>query len=95
MADDNLMLEILRNIQASTTALTQRMEVVTSTLDVHSNVLNVLRQDVLLIRAALNDFEKTRFSSGEAQVIHDELSRLHQEQDELAVRVGVLEAEKQ
>jgi hypothetical protein len=38
--------------------------------------------------------EHTRVPAGEVEAIHTDLNRLHEEQDQLAVRVGVLERAK-
>jgi hypothetical protein len=53
MAEDAV-LEIPKKIHASTTSLSQRMDVVTSTLQVQGGVLIVLQQDVRMIRSAVN-----------------------------------------
>jgi ubiquinone biosynthesis protein UbiJ len=49
------------------------------------NMLSTLNQDVRMVRAAINDMERTRFSAGEAAAIHEDLNRL-------MARVEALEA---
>lgn len=50
-----------------------------------------LAQDVRMVRAAINDFAKTNVTSGEVEVIHEDLNRLQRDYSDLAGRVGVIE----
>ena len=60
-------------------------------LDYQEQMLNAMQQDVRMIRVAINDMEKTRFTSGEVTVLHEDLNRLQKDHADLAVRVGMLE----
>ena len=61
------------------------------TLRVQTDFLLRLEQEIRMVRSALNDMEKTRFTAGEAEAIHGDLNRLQSEFVDLEVRVGVLE----
>ena len=67
-------------------------------LDYHEQLLNaigqdvgLIRTDVRMVRAAVNDMERTRFTSGEAEVIHEDINRLQVISTDLRARVKVLE----
>lgn len=57
----------------------------------HTRTLNVLQQDVRLIRAAVNDIARTDVTSGEVEAIHHDLNRLQQQVSELTARLEIVE----
>lgn len=74
---DEVVLKILRDIQARQAADSRRLE--------------MMQQDIRMLRAALNDFAKTNVSSGEIEAIHEDLNRLQHETLELDARLSSLE----
>jgi ubiquinone biosynthesis protein UbiJ len=57
----------------------------------HSRQLDVLQQDVRMIRIAINDMERTRVTAGEVEVLHEDFNRLRQGFADLESRVEVME----
>jgi hypothetical protein len=95
---ENAVLEILRAIQTDLAGLKTdvagvKSDVVAVNRQVggHTRTLNVLQQDVRLIRAAVNDIARTDVTSGEVEALHHDVNRLQQEVSELAARVEVIE----
>jgi hypothetical protein len=96
--DEDAIMQILKSIQETqakhTIALTKLEERAVNNsiaFGVQQKTLNALHQDVRMVRAALNDMERTRFSAGEAAALHEDVGRLQALHTDLAVRVGVLE----
>lgn len=56
--------------------------------------ITVLQQDTRMVRAAINEMEVTRFTSGEAEALHTDVSRLQHDYYGLTVRLGKLEARR-
>jgi hypothetical protein len=83
MADDAVM-EILRRIQANLAGLDRRV----------TGHLNVLSQDVRMIRAAFHDMGETRATEGEVEVLHEDLTRVQQSLADLTARVEELESQR-
>jgi cob(I)alamin adenosyltransferase len=94
MTDDAVM-PILRNIQAdlaSVKADLTDLKVSVGALDRRATgQLNVLQQDVRMIRAALHDIGETRVTEGEITVLHEDVNRVTQRLSELESRVDALE----
>jgi hypothetical protein len=97
MADDAV-LEILKSIQADVKSVQVKLDRVDHTTTVHGVGLNlltrevrVLQQDTRELRTAINDMERTRFTKGEVEALHTDVTRLQQDHHDLAVKVGVLE----
>jgi len=67
MPDDAVM-EILRRIQTSLAGLDRRV----------TGQLNVLQQDVRMVRAAIHDMGETRVTEGEVEVLHEDVNRVQQ-----------------
>jgi ubiquinone biosynthesis protein UbiJ len=80
MADDAVM-EILRRIQASIAALDRRV----------TGQLNILSQDVRMIRSTIHDMGETRVTEGEVAVLHEDINRVQQTLADLTARVEALE----
>ena len=99
MSDD--VVEILKAIQAQfggMDIMIRDMSHQITGLEVGQQRLNdqitVLQQDVRDIRTAINDMERTRFTSGEAEALHKDVSRLQQDYYGLTVRLGKMEARR-
>jgi hypothetical protein len=82
---DNLVLALLRRLDT-------KIDRVAADVRNHTSLLNVLRQDVVMVRAAINDMARTSFTAGEAEALHEELNRLQEEFAKLAARVEIIEA---
>lgn len=112
MTDENVVLEILRAMQADLAMVKRDVAMVKADVaalktdvaalktDVaalqrqagsHTRTLNVLQQDVRMIRAAVNDIARTDVTSGEVEALHHDLNRLQQDFADLAARVDVIE----
>lgn len=63
-----------------------------SGLPIMSNSIHELRQDMRMVRAAINDMAKTDITSGEVEALHQDLERLLRRQEELEARIGTIEA---
>jgi hypothetical protein len=50
-----------------------------------------LRQDIRMMRAAVNDMARVNITAGEVEALHTELDRLHTKQVEIETRVATLE----
>jgi prefoldin subunit 5 len=50
-----------------------------------------LRQDIRMMRAAINDMARVNITAGEVEALHTELDRLHTKQVEIEARVATLE----
>lgn len=74
---NDIILKILRDIQARQAADSRRLE--------------IMQQDIRMLRAALNDFAKTNVSSGEIEAIHEDLNRLQHQALEFDARLSNLE----
>jgi chromosome segregation ATPase len=52
-----------------------------------------LRQDMCMMRAAINDLAREHITAGEVVAIHDDLNRVQTKQMELETRIATLERE--
>jgi ubiquinone biosynthesis protein UbiJ len=50
-----------------------------------------IRQELRMVRAAINDIAKTNITSGEVEALHDDVNRLQDRQNELEARLLTLE----
>jgi archaellum component FlaC len=100
MADepDNLVLVHLRGLDAKIDRIADDLNTVKGDLIAvktevggHTRTLDVLRQDVRMIRAAVNDIARTDVTSGEVEALHHDLNRVEKELAELAARVEIIE----
>jgi archaellum component FlaC len=86
MADDETLREILallRDIQAT-------VKDVQAEQRNQKQVTGWIRQSLRMQKAALNDFEKTRVSSGEVATLHEELDAAIARIDELSIEIEKL-----
>jgi hypothetical protein len=81
---DDAMMEVLRRIHANLAGLDRRV----------TAQLNVLQQDVRMIRAAIHDMGNTRVTEGEVEVIHEDVNRVQQGLADLTTRVEELEGRR-
>ena len=81
---DNLVLTLLRRLDT-------KIDRVAADVRNHTSLLNVLRQDMVMVRAAINDMARTSFTAGEAEAIHEELNRLQGDFAQLAARLDIIE----
>src|ERR1700685_230953 len=98
MADepDNLVLVHLRGLDAKIDRIAGDLVAVKGDLIAvktevggHTRTLDVLRQDVRMIRAAVNDIARIDVTSGEVEALHHDLNRVEKELAELAARVEI------
>ena len=54
-----------------------------------------LRQDMRMMRAAINDLARTNITAGEVAAMHDDINRVQDKQMELERRIATLEREAQ
>jgi hypothetical protein len=59
----------------------------------HSNI-RVLHQDVRELRSAINEFARTNPTTGEIEALHTDVNRVLERQNELEIRLIVLEEAK-
>ena len=88
---DNLVLAQLRKLDVKVDRIAGDVAELRKQAGGHTRTLNVLQQDVRLIRAAVNDIARVDVTSGEVEALHHDLNRLQQEVSELAARVEVIE----
>jgi len=95
--DEDAILKVLQALEEHKAILHEIVQKARK-LDHQEQMLNIIgqdvrkmRQDVRMVRAAINDMERTRFTSGEAEVIHEDLNRLQDISIDLRARVAVLE----
>jgi hypothetical protein len=55
----------------------------------------ILTQDVRIIRAAIHDMCATHVTKGEVAALHEDVDRVQQRLDDLAMRVEMLEGQRQ
>jgi phage shock protein A len=112
MAEDGIVLEILRGLQADSASVKDDLTLVKADLTLvkadlatvktdvaalqrqgasHTRTLDVLQQDVRMIRAAVNDIARTDVTSGEVEALHHDLNRLQRDVADLAARVDLIE----
>jgi hypothetical protein len=89
MADE--VLDILRAIQDDLAGLKDDMITLKAELRVQSETVDLLLQEGRALRGAVNDTARRGVARGEADAIHDEISRLRQVVAALAVRVHMIE----
>ena len=53
--------------------------------------LAILQRDTRMIRAAVNDLARTNVTTGEVEVLHEDVDRVQGEIAELSVRVAAIE----
>jgi hypothetical protein len=78
---EDLVLEILKSIQAD-------VATIKSELGLHGRLIDVLVRDGRMIRAALNDLGKTRVSAGEAEAMHTDINDLIVRVTKIEERLG-------
>jgi chromosome segregation ATPase len=105
---ENGMIEILRSIQADIAGLKADMTGLKhdmaglkadnadakAELRSHSDVLNILLQEVREVRAAVNDIERTRVSAGEIEALHHDVTRMQRGLSDLTVRMERMEGRR-
>src|SRR5215471_5120248 len=95
---ENVVLEILRVIQADISGLKTDLASVKADLSTvktdvrgHTRLLDMLQQDVRLIRAAVNDIARVDVTSGEVEALHHDVNRVQREIAQLVERVEAIE----
>jgi len=102
---DNGVIEILRGIQADMGGIKADIaglkadfagfKVETKAeLRSHGDTLNVLVQDVRMIRATTHDMGETRPTEGELKSLHEDVNRFQHDLSDLKTRVGILEGQR-
>lgn len=100
MADEpaNLVLEHLQAIRTDMAAMKTDIAAVKTDIAAmkteqrsHSRTLSILLQEGRLMRAAVNDIAKENVTPGEMEAVHDDLTQLRREVDNLTVRLEAVE----
>ena len=105
MADDAV-LNILQTILESLAAVDRRIEAVERRIEAVDRKVEavdlkvtrqhaILTQDVRMVRAAIHDMCETHVTKGEVAVLHEDVNRVQQGLDDLAMRVELLEGQRQ
>jgi hypothetical protein len=84
----------LAPIKAQLHELRQELAVVrahTDGIPLLGSAIGVIRRDVRLVRAAVNDIGKTSITAGEVEAMHDDIDRVQTENIALATRIATLE----
>jgi len=81
---DDVVLPILQSIQANLAALDRKL----------SRDLDIVKQDVRMIRSTIHDMGKTRVSEGEIVVLHEDVNRVQARLSDLETRVEELEGQQ-
>jgi len=84
---ENLVLTMLRRLDTKVDRLGEDVREMKGRM----RGLDVLRQDVRLIRAAVNDIARTEVTSGEVEALHHDVNKLQQSVAELEVRLEAVE----
>jgi hypothetical protein len=71
----NLILTLLRSLDAKVDGLSAKLDAIATQVTGHTRVLNVVLQDVRLIRAAADDASALRVTSGEIAAMHEDINR--------------------
>jgi hypothetical protein len=87
MADD-VVVEILKGMQASIVALDGRFDALDRKV---TRQHAMVTQDIRMIRAAIHDMAKTRVTEGEIVALHEDVDRMQHGRDVLTTRVELLE----
>jgi chromosome segregation ATPase len=91
MADDDLVVQILRAIQGEVATLRADIAEVRLEVTSHTRQLNALQQDVRMVRSAINDMARAAPTVGEIEALHTDVNRVQAENAELAAKVATLE----
>jgi chromosome segregation ATPase len=105
---ENGVIEILRGIQGDMSGLKADMAGLKhdmsgikadiagfkADMHTHTDMLNVLNQDVRMIRSAIHDMGETRPTEGELVSLHEDVNRAMQGLNDLRSRVRVLEGQR-
>jgi prefoldin subunit 5 len=84
----------LAPIKAQLDGLRQELATVrahTDGIPLLGSAIEIIRRDVRLLKAAVNDIGKTNITSGEVEALHDDLDRVQAESMALATRIATLE----
>jgi hypothetical protein len=96
---DDAELKILQTILESLTALDRRVEAVDRKVEAVDHKVTrqhaILTQDVRMIRAAIHDMREAGVTKGEVAALHEDVNRAQQGLDDLAMRVEILEGQRQ
>lgn len=100
MADEpeSLVLEMLRRLDAKVdrfganqSAVKVDVAAIKTEQRSHSRTLTVVLQEGRLLRAVVNDIAKENVTPGEMEAVHDDLTQLRLEIDNLTVRLEAIE----
>src|SRR5262249_30485126 len=67
------------------------MAAVKTELRIHTRTLNILLQEGLMVRAAVNDIARENVTPGEVEAIHHDLNQLRHDMSALTARLEILE----
>jgi chromosome segregation ATPase len=84
----------MSGIKADIAGLKSDVIGVKAELHSHSDMLNVLTQDVRMIRGTIHDMGETRPTEGELVSLHEDVNRALQGLTELKTRIGILESQR-
>ena len=86
MADD-LVMQILQAIQAKLADLDRKVSD-------QGRTLNIVKQDVRMIRSTIHDMGKTHITEGQIVTLHEDVDRMQETVTELVGRVEALEGRR-
>ena len=87
---EDAVLEILKKIQSDLADLAPLKRQVPGIV----RTLNVVKQDVRMIRSTIHDMGKTRVTEGEIETLHEDVNRVQADISDLVTRVEQLEGQK-
>lgn len=84
---DHELEQIRAIVQEALTGLQQDVTWLRLEATAHSRVLDILSQDVRLLRGAVNDMAKESVTAGEMEAVHHDLNRMGLEVARLGARI--------
>ena len=88
---ENIVLEMLRRLDAKVDRIGADVAAIKTEQRTHSRLLDILKQDGRLLRAAVNDIAKENVTPGEVEAIRQELTQVQRDVVSLQVRVEQIE----
>jgi len=93
MADD-IVMQILQAIQADLADLNRKVSGLDRKVSDQGRTLDIVKQDVRMIRSTIHDMGKTRVTEGEIVTLHEDVNRMQETVTDLVGRVEALEGRK-
>ena len=93
MADD-IVMQILQAIQADLADLNRKVSGLDRKVSDQGRTLDIVKQDVRMIRSTIHDMGKTRVTEGEIVTLHEDVNRMQETVTDLVGRVEALEGRR-